>query len=56
MIWATAKSTEVSSPQMPRPARANTLGSTGLDEAAGIAAGVAMVSLRRRRAPAPPHA
>ena len=56
MIWATAKSTEVSSPQIPRPALARMLGSIGWVEAAWIADGVAMVSLRPRRAPAPPLA
>ena len=42
MIWATAKSTDVSRLQMPRPMRAKTLGSMGREVAAGTAAWVAM--------------
>jgi hypothetical protein len=42
MIWATAKSTEVSSRQRPFPMRARTFGATGRVEAAETTAGVAM--------------
>ena len=42
MIWATAKSTEVSSRQMARPTRAMTFGSMAREVAAGTAAWVAM--------------
>ena len=42
MIWATAKSTDVSRRQMPWPRRANGLGAARREEAAEIAAGVAM--------------
>jgi hypothetical protein len=42
MIWATAKSTDVSSRQMPRPSRAKASGTADRVSAAGTAAWVAM--------------
>jgi hypothetical protein len=42
MIWATAKSTLVSSRQSPWPSRAGRLSPPGRRDAAEIAAGVAM--------------
>ena len=49
MIWATAKSTEVSRRQSPWPSRAIGFGWTRREEAAESAVGVAMALVLRRR-------